>query len=287
MFLADTWKDYEVIDTGDGEKLERWGNYILRRPDPQTIWPKADESLWREAQAHYHRSDRGGGEWEFMTRLPDRWTVSHGNLRFYVRPTGFKHTGLFPEQAANWLWMADLIRASGRKDVEVLNLFGYTGGATLACAAAGAHVTHVDAAKGMVQWARENRELSGLPETSCRWIVEDALSFVRREIRRGHHYDGILMDPPSYGRGPSGEVWKLENELFGLVDTCARVLSGHALFFLINGYTTGFQASVLNNMLEKCVVNRFGGSADSEELCLPVSTGGVLPCGTSGRWSRG
>ncbi len=287
MFLCDTWTDYEVIDTGEGEKLERWSDIILRRPDPQTIWPRGDESLWRKAQAHYHRSDRGGGEWEFLEKLPDRWIVRHQNLSFYVRPTGFKHTGLFPEQAANWNWMSSLIRSSGRKDVKVLNLFGYTGGATLACASAGAHVTHVDAAKGMVAWAKENRELNGLPESSFRWIVEDALRFVQREIRRGNTYDGILMDPPSYGRGPTGEVWKLENELFGLVDTCARVLSDRPLFFLINSYTTGFQASVLSNMLGKCVSRRFGGTVDSQELCLPVTTGGVLPCGASGRWQRG
>ena len=286
MFLADSWTDYEVLDTGDGEKLERWGEIILRRPDPQTIWPKGKESLWRQAQAHYHRSERGGGEWEFLRKLPERWTVNHGNLAFYVRPTGFKHTGLFPEQAANWIWMDNLIRKDGRKNLKILNLFGYTGGATLACAAAGAHVTHVDAAKGMVLWAKENRELSGLPETSFRWIVEDALRFVQREIRRGNRYDGILMDPPSYGRGPSGEVWKLENELYGLIDTCAQVLSEEPLFFLVNSYTTGFQASVLNNMLEKCVIRRSGGRADSEELCLPVTTGGVLPCGASGRWQR-
>ena len=286
MFLTTTWKDFEVLDTGDGEKLERWGGVILRRPDPQTIWPKADPALWKQAQAHYHRSERGGGEWEFFTRLPERWTISHQGLKFYVRPTGFKHTGLFPEQAANWVWMAEKIRESGRRDVKVLNLFGYTGGATLACAQAGATVTHVDAAKGMVQWAKENRELSQLPETSCRWIVEDALRFVQREIRRGNHYDGILMDPPSYGRGPSGEVWKLENELYGLIDTCAQVLSDAPLFYLINSYTPGFQASVLSNMLEKCVAPRFGGQVDSEELCLPVTTGGVLPCGATGRWFR-
>ena len=286
MFIADTWTDYEVMDTGDGEKLERWGKIILRRPDPQTIWPKGRESLWKQAQAHYHRSDRGGGEWEFRERLPERWTVGHGSLRFYVRPTGFKHTGLFPEQAANWNWMDGLIRHSGRKDLRVLNLFGYTGGATLACAAAGAHVTHVDAAKGMVQWAKENRELNGLPETSFRWIVEDALRFVQREIRRGSRYDGILMDPPSYGRGPGGEVWKLENELYGLIETSAQVLSEEPLFFLINSYTTGFQASVLSNMLGKCVISRYGGTADSQELCLPVTTGGVLPCGASGRWQH-
>ena len=286
MFLADTWTDYEVMDTGDGEKLERWGSIILRRPDPQTIWPKGREAMWKQAQAHYHRSDRGGGEWEFLEKLPERWTVSHGILRFYVRPTGFKHTGLFPEQAANWNWMSGLIGMSGRKDLRILNLFGYTGGATLACAAAGAHVTHVDAAKGMVQWAKENRELSRLPETSFRWIVEDALRFVQREIRRGNRYDGILMDPPSYGRGPSGEVWTLENELYGLIETSARALSEEPLFFLINSYTTGFQASVLSNMLEKCVVSRYGGTVDCEELCLPVTTGGVLPCGASGRWQR-
>ncbi|MDO4837742.1 MAG: class I SAM-dependent methyltransferase [Clostridia bacterium] len=285
MFLTDAWQDYEVLDTGDGEKLERWGNVILRRPDPQTIWPKADPALWKQAQAHYHRSEKGGGEWEFLQKLPEKWVVHFDDLSFWVRPTGFKHTGLFPEQAANWQWMGNLIRQSGRRDVKILNLFGYTGGATLACVAAGAHVTHVDAAKGMVQWAKENRELSKLPETSCRWIVEDALHFVQREIRRGNHYDGVLMDPPSYGRGPSGEVWKLENELYGLVDTCARVLSDQPLFYLINSYTTGFQASVLSNMLGKCVTPRFGGKVDSQELCLPVTTGGVLPCGASGRWS--
>ena len=287
MFLSDTWVDYEVLDTGDGEKLERWGQVILRRPDPQTIWPKTDEALWRQAQAHYHRSDRGGGQWEFLRPLPEKWIVTHGELSFYVRPTGFKHTGLFPEQAANWIWMADLIRKSGREDLRVLNLFGYTGGATLACGAAGAHVTHVDAAKGMVQWAKENRELNRLPESGFRWIVEDALRFVQRELRRGNSYDGILMDPPSYGRGPSGEVWKLENELYGLIETCARALSDRPLFFLVNSYTTGFQASVLSNMLGKCVVSRFGGTVDSQELCLPVTAGGVLPCGASGRWQRG
>jgi len=284
MFLCDTWTDYEVLDTGDGEKLERWGDVILRRPDPQTIWPKAEPALWNRADAVYHRSERGGGQWEFRRQLPDRWTVSHEGLRFYVRPTGFKHTGLFPEQGANWIWMRERIRRAGRRDLRVLNLFGYTGGATLACAEAGAHVTHVDAAKGMVSWAKENRELSRLPETSFRWIVEDAIRFVQREIRRGNRYDGILMDPPSYGRGPSGEVWKLENELFNLVDTSSRALSEEPVFFLINSYTTGFQASVLSNMLDKCVRGRFGGTTDSEELCLPVTSGGVLPCGASGRW---
>ena len=286
MFLTDTWTDYEVLDTGGGEKLERWGKIVLRRPDPQTIWPAADAKLWNRAQAVYHRSERGGGEWELKEKLPERWTVRHGELSFYVRPTGFKHTGLFPEQAANWIWMDGLIRKSGRKDLKVLNLFGYTGGATLACAAAGAHVTHVDAAKGMVLWAKENRELNNLPETSFRWIVEDAMRFIQREIRRGNRYDGILMDPPSYGRGPAGEVWKLENELYSLVDTGAQLLSDRPLFFLINSYTTGFQPSVLSNLLGKAVIRRFGGKADCGELCLPVTAGGVLPCGASGRWQR-
>ena len=284
MFLAQGWEDYEVLDTGNGEKLERWGDVILQRPDPQTIWPAAAPEKWRRADAVYHRSERGGGSWETRRQLPERWTVRYGDLRFYVRPTGFKHTGLFPEQAANWDWMREKITASGRKDVRVLNLFGYTGGATLACAAAGARVTHVDAAKGMVQWAKENRELCGLPETSCRWIVEDAIRFVQREIRRGNTYDGILMDPPSYGRGPSGEVWKLENELYGLIDTAAQVLSPEPVFFLINSYTTGFQASVLSNMIRKCVISRAGGREDCQELCLPVTSGGVLPCGATGRW---
>ena len=284
MFLAQGWEDYEVLDTGGGEKLERWGDVILQRPDPQTIWPAAAPEKWRRADAVYHRSERGGGSWETRRQLPERWTVRYGGLRFYVRPTGFKHTGLFPEQAANWDWMREKITASGRKDVRVLNLFGYTGGATLACAAAGARVTHVDAAKGMVQWAKENRELCGLPETSCRWIVEDAIRFVQREIRRGNTYDGILMDPPSYGRGPSGEVWKLENELYGLIDTAAQVLSPEPVFFLINSYTTGFQASVLSNMIRKCVISRAGGREDCQELCLPVTSGGVLPCGATGRW---
>ena len=223
--------------------------------------------------------------------MPQKWQIHYDAvgrpLTFIIEPTSFKHTGLFPEQAANWDWMDERIRRDGRKDLRVLNLFGYTGAATLACAAAGAHVTHVDAAKGMVGWAKENRELNRLPETSFRWIVEDALRFVQREIRRGNRYDGILMDPPSYGRGPSGEVWKLENELYGLIETSAQALSEEPVFFLINSYTTGFQASVLSNMLTKCVVNRYGGYVDSQELCLPVTTGGVLPCGASGRWQRG
>ena len=286
MFLADTWSEYQVLDTGNGEKLERWGNVILRRPDPQVIWPAATPDVWKTAQAHYHRSEKGGGEWEFFGKIPERWVIAHGTLHFYVRPTGFKHTGLFPEQAANWVWMADLCRRRAEKGQtpRVLNLFGYTGGATLACAQAGAQVTHVDAAKGMVNWAKENRELSRLPENSCRWIVEDALRFVQREIRRGNTYDAVVMDPPSYGRGPNGEVWKLEDELYGLCDTCAQVLSDTPLFYLLNSYTTGFQASVLDNILRLCLKGRFGGSLKADELCLPVQSGGILPCGASGRW---
>ena len=283
MYIASEWQDYEVIDTGDGEKLERWENVLLRRPDPQAIWPKQDPALWDKADAWYHRSTKGGGEWEFFRKLPDRWTVRYGGLRFYVRPTGFKHTGLFPEQAVNWDWMAGLIRAANRP-VKVLNLFGYTGGATCACAAAGAHVTHVDAAKGMVQWAGENRRLCEIDETRVRWIVDDALKFVQREARRGNAYQGILMDPPSYGRGPGGEVWKLENELYGLVSACEKVLAEDALFMLINSYTTGLQPAVLNNMLAMTVARGRGGAVEADEIVLPVREGGVLPCGASGRW---
>ena len=283
MFIASEWKDYEVLDTGDGEKLERWRDIVLRRPDPQAIWPRQRPELWTKAVAHYHRSAKGGGEWEFFRRLPERWTVKYGELEFYVRPTGFKHTGLFPEQAVNWDWMAGLIRRAGRP-VRVLNLFGYTGGATLACAAAGAKVTHVDAAKGMVQWAGENRKLAGVDETSVRWIVDDALKFVQREARRGNVYEGILMDPPSYGRGPGGEVWKLENELFGLVEACEKVLAPDALFMLINSYTTGLQPAVLNNMLTMTAAKSRAGRVTADEIVLPVTAGGVLPCGASGRW---
>jgi len=284
MFLANQWKDFEVLDTGSGEKLERWGEYLLARPDPQVIWPKALPDLWQQADARYVRSETGGGAWEYSRQLPDRWVIRYDDLAFYVRPTGFKHTGLFPEQAANWDWMRGI--AMGRKNVRVLNLFAYTGGATAALAKAGAHVTHVDAAKGMTQWAKENRDLTRAAETSTRFIIEDAQRFVQREIRRGSAYDGILMDPPSYGRGPTGEVWKLEDELYSLAHECAKLLSPDPLFFLINGYTTGFQASVLGNIITKTVLGRFGGTVDAQEVGLPVRSGGVLPCGASGRWTR-
>jgi len=283
MFLCDQWQDYEVLDTGDGEKLERWKNVVLCRPDPQVIWPKAKPELWETADAHYLRSSRGGGDWQFYHKLPQRWVLTLKDLKFYVRPTGFKHTGLFPEQAVNWLWMQERIQNANRP-VKVLNLFAYTGGATVACAAAGAHVTHVDAAKGMTQWAKENRDLSGIPENRTRFIIEDAKAFVAREIRRENHYDGILMDPPSYGRGPGGEVWKLEDELYGLAELCTKVLSDTPLFYLINGYTTGFAASVLGNILERCLAGR-GGKVEAGELALRVTSGGVLPCGATTRWT--
>lgn len=283
MYSADGWQDFEVLDTGDGYKLERWGEVLLARPDPQVIWPKGDAGLWKQADAVYSRSREGGGSWEYRRALPERWEIGYKGLRFYVRPTGFKHTGLFPEQAANWDWMRETL--SGRKNMKVLNLFAYTGGATLACMQAGAHVTHVDAARGMTQWARENRDLSGLPQDGCRFIVEDAMAFLRREIRRGRQYDGILMDPPSYGRGPSGEVWKLEDELYTLLDTAAQLLSDEPAFFLVNSYTTGFQPTVIRNLIEKTVSPRRGGRAEAMELVLPVTTGGMLPCGCSGRWT--
>ena len=282
MFLCDQWLDYEVLDTGDGEKLERWKDVILRRPDPQVIWPKANPALWETAHARYQRSSSGGGDWEFYTKLPERWVLKFREMKFYVRPTGFKHTGLFPEQAANWLFMQERIQKA-RKRPMILNLFAYTGGATVACASAGAHVTHVDAAKGMTLWAKENRNLSGIPEENTRFIIEDAKAFVAREIRRGNQYDGILMDPPSYGRGPNGEVWKLENELYGLAELCRQVLSDTPVFYLINGYTTGFAASVLGNILTRCMEGQ--GKVEAGELALTVKSGGVLPCGATARWT--
>ena len=282
MYTADQWRDFEVLDTGDGFKLERWGDIVLARPDPQVIWPKGDAALWRQADASYQRSEQGGGQWHYVRKLPERWEVGYGSLRFYVRPTGFKHTGLFPEQAANWDWMQGLLRA--HPGAKVLNLFAYTGGATMACLAAGAHVTHVDAAKGMTQWAKENRALSQLPEDKVRYIVEDAMAFLRREIRRGSRYEGILMDPPSYGRGPTGEVWKLEDELYSLAELAAQLLSDTPVFYLINSYTTGYQPAVIENILRRAVMARHGGHVQAQELVLPVRTGGVLPCGCSGRW---
>ena len=283
MFVSDKWQDFELIDCSRGEKLERWGNFYLVRPDPQAIWDTPRRNMhWNDRHGRYQRSESGGGSWD-KGALPENWKIRYGELTINVKPMNFKHTGLFPEQACNWDWAMAKIRAAGRP-ISVLNLFGYTGAATVACAKAGASVCHVDAAKGMVAWGKDNARLSGLADAPIRWIVDDCAKFVEREIRRGRRYDAIIMDPPSYGRGPSGEVWKLENELFGLIDTCAQVLSDQPLFYLINSYTTGFQASVLSNMLEKCVVSRHGGKIDSQELCLPVTSGGVLPAGASGRW---
>ena len=285
MWLADGWKDYEVIDCSKGEKLERWGKYLLVRPDPQVIWDtKKVHPGWRRMNGHYRRSAKGGGEWEFFD-LPEQWTISYKGLTFNLKPFSFKHTGLFPEQAANWDWFGEKIRSAGRP-IKVLNLFAYTGGATLAAAKAGAAVTHVDASKGMVGWAKENAKSSGLSEAPIRWIVDDCAKFVEREIRRGRKYDAVIMDPPSYGRGPSGEIWKLEENLFPFVELVTGVLSDEPLFFLINSYTTGLAPSVLTYLLETLVSRKYGGRTESQELGLPVTaTGLALPCGATGRWT--
>jgi 23S rRNA (cytosine1962-C5)-methyltransferase len=284
MWIAENWKDYELIDCGRGEKLERWGNEILVRPDPQAIWnTPRNHRGWKKPDGRYLRSKTGGGHWE-RDSLPANWTISYGNLTFKIGPMNFKHTGLFPEQAANWDFAGDMIRKAGRP-INVLNLFAYTGGATVACAAAGANVCHVDAAKGMVAWAKENAKLSHLEDAPIRWIVDDCGKFVEREIRRGRKYDALIMDPPSYGRGPSGEVWKLEDNLYPFLEQVVRVLSDEPLFIIINSYTTGLAPSVLTYMLETLVTKKHGGQTDSQELGLPVtSTGLVLPCGSTGRW---
>lgn len=284
MFVATDWRDYELIDTGSGERIERWGKYILRRPDPQVIWPFGREPNSERVHGHYHRSSSGGGEWEFKMKLPEKWVVHYGPLSFYVRPTGFKHTGLFPEQAVNWNWIINKIKASS-SPVKVLNLFAYTGGATLAAAYAGAEVCHVDAAKSMVGWAKENLALSGLSERPVRFITDDVIKFVRREQRRGRCYEGIIMDPPSFGRGPNGEIWKLETEIFGLVKACTEILAEKPLFFLINSYTTGLAPTVLQNILALTVAKHYHGRLTSGEVGLPVTNSGiVLPCGACGRW---
>ena len=291
MWLADQWNDYEVIDCSKGEKLERWGDYLLVRPDPQVIWdtPKKEKG-WRKMNGHYHRSSKGGGEWEFF-QLPKEWTIQYSlpinkKLTFHLKPFSFKHTGLFPEQAANWNWFSQLIAdavSKGRKG-KVLNLFAYTGGATLAAAAAGASVTHVDASKGMVTWAKENAISSGLKDAPIRWLVDDCVKFVEREIRRGNHYDAIIMDPPSYGRGPKGEIWKIEESVYPLIQLCSQILTDNPLFFLINSYTTGLQPAVLSYMIST-VLGTANGTVTASEIGLPVSSNGlVLPCGASGRY---
>ena len=285
MWIADGWKDYELLDCGGGEKLERWGDQILVRPDPQAIWESDRKNRgWRTANARYSRSSTGGGHWD-KNKLPENWPIAYKNLRFQVKPMNFKHTGLFPEQAANWDFAMDQIRRAGRP-IRVLNLFAYTGGATLACAAAGASVVHVDAAKGMVQWARDNAKLSGLEGAPVRWIVDDCKKFLEREIRRGSRYDGIVMDPPSYGRGPGGEVWKLEESVYELCRLAAQVLAGDALFLLLNSYTTGLSASVMEYLLAVTAGAR-GGKTSSSEIGLPVTANGlVLPQGSTAIWER-
>jgi 23S rRNA (cytosine1962-C5)-methyltransferase len=285
MEMAQDWQDYELLDTGNGEKLERWGNVILRRPDPQIIWPlKTENAEWKQADGHYHRSSSGGGQWTYKRSLPDRWNISYGPLKFHIKPTSFKHTGLFPEQAVNWSWMMDKIRAAGRP-IRVLNLFAYTGGATVAAASAGADVCHVDAAKGMVQWAKENAELSGLGSAPIRYITDDVFKFVQREERRGRQYEAIIMDPPSYGRGPNGEMWKLEENLFPFLESCLAILSDKPLFILVNSYTTGLSPTVLQNLLHLSIRRKFGGKLDCGEIGLPITRSGMaLPCGIYGRW---
>ena len=284
MWIAENWKDYELLDCGDGEKLERWGRQIQVRPDPQAIWEAPRRSsAWQNPDARYLRSNTGGGHWE-RRKLPEQWTVQYGELTFNVKPMNFKHTGLFPEQAVNWDFVMEKIRRAGRP-IQVLNLFAYTGGATVACAAAGASVCHVDAAKGMVAWAKENARSSGLADAPIRWIVDDCAKFVEREIRRGRRYDAIIMDPPSYGRGPSGEVWKLEQNLYPFVKLCAGVLSDDPLFVILNSYTTGLAPSVLGYILNLLVSGTYGGHTECAELGLPVTeTGMALPCGATGRW---
>lgn len=285
MFADREWKDYELIDTGNGEKLERWGSIVLRRPDPQVIWPLLNENLqWKNADAHYHRSATGGGEWETKGKLPDRWTIHYKNLSFYIKPTSFKHTGLFPEQAINWNWIMDKIQTADRP-IKVLNLFAYTGGATAAAAAAGAEVCHVDAAKGMVQWAKENIQLSGLGERKVRFITDDVFKFVQKEQRRGSLYDAIIMDPPAYGRGPNGEMWKLETDLFPFLNICMSILSAKPLFVIVNSYTTGLSPTVLKNLMTLTLKAKFGGTITSGEIGIPVTSSGlVLPAGILGRW---
>ena len=297
MWTASRWKSYEVLDASQGEKLERWGDYTLIRPDPQVIWnTEKKDSGWRHCNGHYHRSRSGGGEWEFFS-LPKTWTISYDNpafrqpLTFHLKPFSFKHTGLFPEQAVNWDWCAEKIavRTAQGGPARILNLFAYTGGATIACAAAGASVTHVDASKGMVSWAKENAASSGLSDAPVRWLVDDCRKFVEREIRRGHHYDGIIMDPPSYGRGPKGEIWKMENNIYELVELTAQLMSDTPLFFILNAYTTGLQPGVLTYLLSTALLPKYPGiktaRVSASEIGLPVKDSGfILPCGAAGRF---
>ena len=287
MNIANDWKDYKILDMADGQKLEKWGNIILSRPDPQIIWKeKSFPNKWKEAYATYHRSKTGGGSWEYHKKLPEQWQIKYKNLTFNIKPMGFKHTGLFPEQAVNWDWMINKI-SSEKREIKVLNLFAYTGGATVACAYAGASVCHVDSSKGMVTWAKENIASSGLAEKKVRYIVDDVVKFVNREIRRENKYDAIIMDPPSYGRGANGEVWQFENNIYDLVELCSNVLSDNPLFFLINSYTTGISSKVLENILNLTINKKFKGKTTSGEIGLPMENSSlVLPCGIYGRWEN-
>lgn len=287
MRTASEWKDYELIDCSDGERLERWGDVILIRPDPQIIWKTHKlHPLWKKADARYLRSSSGGGRWEVYKKIPDRWTIDYKDLMFNVKPMGFKHMGIFPEQAANWDMVAECIKNAGRP-VKVLNMFAYTGAATISALKAGAQVTHVDASKGMVQWAKENARSSSVEDKSVRWLVDDCVKFVEREIRRGNHYDIIIMDPPSYGRGPGGEIWKLEDEVYGLCEKSVKLLTDDSLMFLISSYTTGLSPAVMEYILASLIKPEFGGTASSDELGLPVTaSGGILPCGSAAVWKK-
>ncbi len=287
MRISENWRDYELIDCSDGERLERWGNIILIRPDPQIIWhTKRTNPLWHSAHARYFRSNKGGGEWKIFKKLPKQWSVEYLDLKFNVKTMGFKHTGIFPEQAVNWDFARDKIAKENRK-LNILNLFGYTGCATLSCMKAGANVCHVDASKGMVLWAKENAQTSGIADKPVRWLVDDCIKFVEREIRRGHHYDGIIMDPPSYGRGPNGEVWKLEDNLYSLIELCTNVLSDSPIFFILNSYSTGLSSGVMEYMLGAILKPRFGGKVSSDEIGLRATDSGlVLPCGSTAIWEK-
>ena len=285
MNVANNWKDYKILDMANGQKLEKWGNIILSRPDPQIIWKeKTFPEKWKNVNATYHRSKTGGGSWEYNKKVPEQWQIKYKELTFNIKPMGFKHTGLFPEQAVNWDWMIQKIKNS-KREIKVLNLFAYTGGATVACSYAGASVCHVDSSKGMVSWAKENVTSSGLSERPVRYIVDDVVKFVNREIRRGNKYDAIIMYPPSYGRGANGEVWQFENNIYDLVELCTKVLSEQPLFFLINSYTTGISSKVLEDILELTVSKKYKGNVSSREVGLPMENSKlVLPCGIYGRW---
>jgi len=287
MNIANNWKDYKILDMADGQKLERWGDVILSRPDPQIIWKnKSFPTKWNEINATYHRSKTGGGSWEYSKKMPEQWQIKYKNLIFNIKPMGFKHTGLFPEQAVNWDWIIDKIK-SAKREIKVLNLFAYTGGATVACLSAGASCCHVDSSKGMVAWAKENVVDSGLEKKTVRYIVDDVQKFVNREIRRGNKYDAIIMDPPSYGRGANGEIWQFENNIYGLVELCTKILSDNPLFFLINSYTTGISSTVLANILNLTINKSYNGIVTSGEIGLPMENSNlILPCGIYGRWEE-